>query len=80
MQPRLYDLRNQTRSLQQRLIDVNLDVNKEMENFKENFAMNIQTLNSLIQRANCGNLRTKVNNLSSELAIQERERREAGLK
>jgi predicted secreted Zn-dependent protease len=57
---------------------VNLDVSKDMENYKETFVLNVQTLRSLLQRANCGSLRSKVNDLSAELSIQERQRREAG--
>lgn len=77
-QPRLYDLLSQIRSLQQRLHDVNLDVQRDMENYKDNFSANIQTLYSLIQRANSGNLKSRVSELSSELAARERHQHEAG--
>ncbi|KAI6183306.1 hypothetical protein M3Y97_00475200 [Aphelenchoides bicaudatus] len=73
VQPRLYDLRNQTRSLQQRLIDVNMDVGKEVENYRENFSLNIKTLQSIIPTCTFW----KVEDLNAKSALQERQIREA---
>lgn len=61
-------------------MDVNLDVGKDMEAYRDNFALNIQTLYSLIQRANSGSLRSRVEDLTTKIAFQERQLRESGIR